>query len=142
MVLYCPACGTQHIDAPEFAEGSPSTTAFAAIEWAWSNPPHRSHLCAGCGHIWRPADVPTNGVSAVKTRGGADSPRATPANRLDWALDQLRGMARGEHQKGEIARADLIYSLVGRLRRAAKKALTTGATGSWAAPNPSPSSES
>lgn len=41
-------------------------------------PIHRSHLCrpedGGCGHIWRPADVPTNGVKAVKTVGKADSP--------------------------------------------------------------------
>lgn len=38
---------------------------------------HRSHLCHGCGHIWRPADVPTNGVAAVKTKGKADSPTVT-----------------------------------------------------------------
>jgi rubredoxin len=59
MVLHCPNCGAQHIDA--------------ATE-AWRNPPHRSHLCHACGHIWRPADVPTNGVAAVKTRGKNDSP--------------------------------------------------------------------
>ena len=45
-------------------------------------PAHRSHLCrpedGGCGHIWRPADVPTNGVAAVKTKGKADSPTVTP----------------------------------------------------------------
>lgn len=39
-------------------------------------PSHRSHLCrpedGGCGHIWRPADVPTNGVAAVKTKGKRD----------------------------------------------------------------------
>jgi len=64
MVLFCPKCGEQHIDA---AKG----------EWngeAWTNPPHRSHLCHACGHIWRPADVPTNGVAATKTKGKADSP--------------------------------------------------------------------
>lgn len=59
IVLHCPACGLQHIDAP-----TPG----------WTNEPHRSHLCHGCGHIWRPADVPTNGVPAVKTKGKADSP--------------------------------------------------------------------
>lgn len=58
MVLHCPDCGLQHIDQP--AEG-------------WDNPPHRSHLCAGCGCIWRPADVPTVGVAAIETRGVADS---------------------------------------------------------------------
>lgn len=65
MVLHCPKCGLQHIDAPD--ERTPD----------WKNEPHRSHLCHGCGHIWRPADVPTNGVRAVKTRGKADS--AAPA---------------------------------------------------------------
>ncbi len=59
MVLHCPACGLQHID--EATED-------------WPNPPHRSHLCHGCGHIWRPADVPTTGVAAVRTRGKADGP--------------------------------------------------------------------
>jgi len=63
MVLYCPACHTQHIDEP-----AP----------AWSNPPHRSHLCHSCGHIWRPADVATNGVKVVKTRGKADSAAPSP----------------------------------------------------------------
>lgn len=58
MVLHCPACGLQHVDEP-------------TVEW--SNPPHRSHLCLGCGHIWRPADVATCGVAAVQTRGKNDS---------------------------------------------------------------------
>lgn len=49
MVLFCPVCGLQHVDAPEPAKG-------------WENPPHRSHLCHGCSHVWRPAGVPTNGV--------------------------------------------------------------------------------
>lgn len=83
MILHCPACGMQHIDAPKsctlhdchlygkcFAEyhGKPDRCD------RWTNPPHRSHLCHGCGHIWRPADVPTNGVAAIKTKGKADSP--------------------------------------------------------------------
>lgn len=57
MVLYCPQCGAQHVDRPTLT---------------WTNPPHRSHLCA-CGTIWRPADVPTNGVAAVHTRGKDDT---------------------------------------------------------------------
>lgn len=65
MVLHCPACGLQHIDAPGMNS--------EVDNHAWDNPPHRSHLCHGCGHIWRPADVPTNGVAAVKTKGKADS---------------------------------------------------------------------
>lgn len=70
MVLYCPVCGVQHIDKPE----SRADEQERALVYDWTNPPHRSHLCHGCGHIWRPADVPTNGVQAVKTKGKADSP--------------------------------------------------------------------
>jgi rubredoxin len=69
MVLHCPACGVQHIDRDEGQHVAPHPT--GAL---WRNPPHRSHLCHGCGHVWRPADVPTNGVAAVKTRGKNDSP--------------------------------------------------------------------
>jgi hypothetical protein len=47
----------------------------------WTNPPHRTHLCHSCGHKWRPADVATNGVAAVKTRGKDDSPIVAPAHR-------------------------------------------------------------
>lgn len=71
MVLYCPRCHLQHIDAPEM--NPPSQTSFEALTWKWDNPPHRSHLCHACGFIWRPADVPTNGVQAIKTRGRNDS---------------------------------------------------------------------
>ena len=75
MVLHCPKCGLQHIDGPD--ERTPN----------WKNEPHRSHLCHGCGHIWRPADVPTNGVAAVKTRGQHDS--EFPATPPDVARDAV-----------------------------------------------------
>lgn len=71
MVLHCPACGLQHIDEGE-GEGDDGAT--VSRNDVWTNPPHRSHLCHGCGHVWRPADVPTNGVAAVKTHGKDDSP--------------------------------------------------------------------
>lgn len=58
MELYCPHCCGQHIDAPEPERG-------------WTNPPHKSHLCHHCGAIWRPADVPTVGVVAIR-HGSAD----------------------------------------------------------------------
>ncbi len=61
MVLYCPKCGTQHIDAPD--ERTPD----------WTNPPHKSHLCHGCGHIWRPSDTPTNGVERTTSGKDADT---------------------------------------------------------------------
>jgi hypothetical protein len=61
MILPCPRCGKLHVDNPEPENG-------------WDNPPHKSHLCHGCGTIFRPADVPTHGVAAIKTRGENDSP--------------------------------------------------------------------
>jgi hypothetical protein len=60
MVLHCPECGLLHVDAPEPENG-------------WDNPPHKSHKCHGCGIIWRPADIPTNGVLAIETRGEHDT---------------------------------------------------------------------
>lgn len=66
MLLFCPTCQMQHIDQAE--EG-------------WINPPHKSHLCrkqhGGCGTIWRPADVATNGVRAINTSGSDDTWRMT-----------------------------------------------------------------
>lgn len=66
MILHCPACRTQHIDAPSKPVPGDGPE--------WTNPPHRSHLCHSCGHVWRPADVPTTGVLAIETKGKADSP--------------------------------------------------------------------
>lgn len=84
-VLYCPKCGLQHIDRDESNNRmhSPGCNVSCGtlggcscgFDSLWRNPPHRSHLCGGCGYIWRPADVPTNGVAAIKTRGKSDSPR-------------------------------------------------------------------
>lgn len=67
MVLYCPRCRAQHIDAPE-------------PESNWTNPPHRSHLCRFCSFVWRPADIPTRGVQSTKTCGTDDSPSVPPAS--------------------------------------------------------------
>ncbi len=77
MVLFCPACGVQHVDEPEQAvlKYGGSGASVITNPDRWTNPPHRSHLCASCGHIWRPADVPTNGVASIKTRGEKDSPK-------------------------------------------------------------------
>jgi len=60
MVLHCPRCGLQHIDEPEPAKG-------------WDNPPHRSHLCHGCGAVWRPASVATTGVARLEAEGTRDT---------------------------------------------------------------------
>lgn len=83
MVLHCPTCGMQHIDAPE-----EHSAVLPRNYGHWSNPPHRSHLCHGCGHIWRPADVPTNGVAAVKTTGKQDSP-VQQASEVEKFMDSV-----------------------------------------------------
>ncbi|HDR9758766.1 hypothetical protein KDX16_33610 [Burkholderia vietnamiensis] len=64
MLLFCPACGLQHVDAPEPAHDG---------EEEWDNPPHRSHKCHACATVWRPADVPTVGVASIQTSGQADN---------------------------------------------------------------------
>ncbi len=69
MVLFCPKCGAQHVDAAD----TDSTVYADGHESRWENPPHRSHLCHACGCIWRPADVPTTGVANTETRGKADN---------------------------------------------------------------------
>lgn len=66
MMIFCPNCQYQHVDAPDPSKG-------------WTNPPHRSHLCLKCGHVWRHCDVPTNGVVLCNTFGKEDKspyPRA------------------------------------------------------------------
>lgn len=77
MILYCPNCGMQHIDKPEgqFYPGHTADESVAANKayGLWDNPPHKSHLCHGCGCIWRPADVATNGVAELKTSGKGDT---------------------------------------------------------------------
>jgi hypothetical protein len=74
MVLLCPMCGVQHIDKPDAAR-SPSGGVHNGILGSphWENPPHRSHLCHECGCVWRPADVATNGVESIETKGIADN---------------------------------------------------------------------
>ena len=59
MLLWCPLCKFQHVDEPQ-------------PEKNWHNPPHRSHECQSCGYVWRPADVPTNGVAKIQTMGQRD----------------------------------------------------------------------
>lgn len=57
MLIFCPKCDTQHVDVKS---------------GAWRNPPHRSHLCCFCKHVWRVADVPTNGTLTLHSKGKAD----------------------------------------------------------------------
>lgn len=76
MVLHCPLCKLQHVDSEEDHTDECGLFHFASRECdchRWDNPPHRTHKCHGCGTLWRPADVPTNGVQAITTRGKADT---------------------------------------------------------------------
>ena len=85
MILFCPSCGVKHVDAPD--ERTPS----------WTNPPHKSHLCHGCGHIWRPCDRPTEGVKEIATVGKADSPALiypSLAERLESAQQEIERLTR------------------------------------------------
>ena len=95
MLLFCPKCGVQHVDAPEEQQMVDRLDESKGMR-EWTNPPHRSHLCHACGTIWRPADVPTNGVAVIQTRGKADTwdgkpePRAEVMDiaRLNWLRDE------------------------------------------------------
>lgn len=75
MLLYCPACGLQHVDKPQPEKG-------------WTNPPHRSHECQGCGHTWRPCDRATVGVQAIATTGSRDGSPA-PLKENEVRVDAL-----------------------------------------------------
>lgn len=68
ILLFCPMCFTQHVDQPN-------------PEINWDNPPHRTHQCRSCNYLWRPSDVPTNGVSKINTAGKNDQ-SAFPDARL------------------------------------------------------------
>jgi len=76
MILYCPVCQMQHIDAPN-------------PEIGWEDPPHKSHECQGCKAVWRPCDLATTGVRELATRGKSDTwpmgkePQAMPAAKMD-----------------------------------------------------------
>lgn len=81
MLLYCPRCAMQHVDAPQPEKG-------------WDNPPHRSHECQGCGYVWRPADVATVGVERIATVGQRDLP-SKPWSEHDRAMEATGGPAGG-----------------------------------------------
>lgn len=91
MVLHCPRCGTQHIDAPETDDEHEANladytypaagTEGHASQPRWTNPPHRSHLCHnaqcvdehGRRTVWRPSALHTTGVAALPALGEQDT---------------------------------------------------------------------
>lgn len=62
MILHCPICHRQHIDQID-EETNPG----------WTNPPHTSHKCLGCGTVWRPCALPTEGVAHLDVHGSSDT---------------------------------------------------------------------
>lgn len=52
MLMFCPRCKLMHVDAPNETQG-------------WTNPPHATHTCQGCGLLWRPSNALTNGVAGL-----------------------------------------------------------------------------
>lgn len=48
MLLWCPNCNFEHIDAGE-----------------WSTRLHKTHQCQGCGYKWKPCLSYTRGVSSL-----------------------------------------------------------------------------
>lgn len=86
MVLWCPRCNEQHIDAPH---------------GEWTNPPHRSHQCQACSYVWRPADVATNGVAELRTKGKADQ-LAVPVPRATGEELSLRAVGRQVVQQVDV----------------------------------------
>jgi hypothetical protein len=83
VVLFCPLCKFQHIDeaepntcqncghGAEYHKGSECYLHDSGCDCtgfkAWLNPPHKSHRCLNpeCNHVWRAANIPTNGVEKV-----------------------------------------------------------------------------
>jgi len=53
MQLDCPKCGLHHVDTLD---------AMTGIDWATR--PHKTHLCLGCGHLFKPAEYTTVGMPA------------------------------------------------------------------------------
>lgn len=103
MVLHCPACGKQHIDEPEGEGDDGATTKRPDV---WTNPPHRSHLCAGCGHIWRPADVPTAAQPLTTAAADVMAERKRQVEKEGWTPEHD-----DEHGDQSLSTAAACYAL-------------------------------
>src|SRR5882724_7806446 len=78
MILFCPACGNQHID-----------------EGTWSVRPHKTHQCQSCKLEWKPYPYPTVGILSVVDELPPGVPsEATPSKEnaeLKYENEQLMG---------------------------------------------------
>ena len=124
MILHCPRCHMQHVDAPESEDMSPPNGNGVRVvrRFAWANPPHKSHLCHGCGFVWRPADVPTAGVLKIQTKGQRDSidytkdiPEVVQEPNPEWVSSALRKSASSTLSKEELfeQRVSWVSSMMG-----------------------------
>lgn len=139
MIIHCPKCGAQHIDAPEpdICQdcGHPDRDHFNAGERnvcggcvginvvchcsnfeAWLNPPHTSHQCHFCTTdgkptVFRIADFPTNGVSEIKTRGSNDNyPEAAAKKEGESSMKAKRGERMTDKLWERVALAEELYA--------------------------------
>ena len=70
MLLPCPNCGARHVDEGSFATKS-----------------HHTHACQTCGHVWRPALVPTVGVRFLPGYRDESVPEPPPAPSRPFAIE-------------------------------------------------------
>lgn len=108
MLLFCPVCSAQHIDAPD--ERTPD----------WSNPPHKSHLCHACGHVWRPCDRPTNGVATLTTAGSKDGSAAPELRRPVVQSEDLlaiRSRAAADYDYSVYVDVEKVFEALGQAQR-------------------------
>lgn len=83
LVLHCPMCKVLHLDVDE-----------------WRDRPHKTHLCLNekCGHLFRPLEAYTRGVSPD------EASYATVVRSLARIpLDQLRVLLEGLNRCGHLA---------------------------------------
>lgn len=73
MIIHCPKCGTQHVDAPDPTKcqdcglDEDLCTADGRCSFnPWTNPPHKKHRCLSCNNVFKVANVPTNGVAELQ----------------------------------------------------------------------------
>jgi rubredoxin len=72
MLLWCPDCGNRHIDNSVFA-----------------TKPHHTHACQHCGHVWRPAIVPTVGVQFLPGFKDENPISVPDVQDGDWTEDKV-----------------------------------------------------
>ncbi len=84
MILF----GMQHVDAPDELPDRPLHP--EEKHTLWTNPPHKTHLCAACGLLWRPSGHPTNGVIKLEDDGGMPIYRP-----VMWPAEPLKAIGFG-----------------------------------------------